>query len=659
VVELPEWFEADRWVPPPGSIEGRRVWKFMQSLGQEDYYEFLSWSVENSEEFYRAAEADLDLPWPTPWTELKDSTDGDAWTRWFVGGRTNLSWLAVERWVDEGKGDRTALQWQDEAGAVREFTFAELADQISRVAAGLRAAGVGDGDVVGLYLPPLPEAVVSLFAVARIGAVLAPAFSGYGADALAERLQLVEARCLITADGYSRRGQLVDMKRVANAAADMAGVDSLIVVTRSGAEIEARVGDVTWESLFSHGQDREVEMFEPEKPWLVAFTSGSTGKPKGAVHCHGRMPYRGSLDMAYCLDMSEDSCLYWPSDMGWIIAPLGIVTSFVLGGRHFLYDGVPTFPTPDTLWKLVEAHGVTHLGSSPTLMRLLASDGAKWVEPYALDSLEVIASAGEPMTSTAWQWMHEHVGRGRVPIMNHTGGTEIGCALLTGSPVVPMQECRFAGPPPGIHVSVLNAAGERVVGELGELAVPEPWPSMTYGFWNEPKRWTDTYTSTYPGIYLHGDRAIEYADGSWELPGRSDDLLKVGGKRIGPSEYEELAMSVAGVATAAAVGMPDPLKGEAVVLLVTTTGQEGIYESAIPQQVQERIGNALGKPFRASFVLVVDELPLTRSAKVHRRAIRAWLTQTDPGDLSNLDNPSSEHVIKEVAETIPGRGGKQ
>jgi acetyl-CoA synthetase len=631
----------------------------MQSLGHEDYYEFLSWSVQNSEEFYRAAESDLDLPWPAPWMQLKDSSDGDAWTRWFVGGRTNLSWLAIERWVAEGKGDRTALQWQDEGGAVRQFTFAELADQISKVAAGLRAIGVADGDVVGLYLPPLPEAVVALFAVARIGAVLAPAFSGYGPDALTERLLLVDAKCLITADGYSRRGHQVHMKGIANAAADAAGVDNLVVVTRSGAESEPRAGDVTWESLFRHGDDHDIEMFEAEKPWLVAFTSGSTGKPKGAVHCHGRMPYRGAIDMAYCLDMSEDSCLYWPSDMGWIIAPLGIVTSFVLGGRHFLYDGIPTFPTPDALWQLVESHRVTHLGSSPTLMRLLASEGAKWVEPYALDSLQVIASAGEPMTSAAWRWMHEHVGRGRVPIMNHTGGTEIGCALLTGSPVVPMQECRFAGPPPGVHVSVVNAAGERVVGELGELAVPEPWPSMTYGFWNEPQRWTDTYTSTHRGIYLHGDRAIEYADGSWELPGRSDDLMKVGGKRIGPSEYEELATSVPGIATAAAVGIPDPLKGEAVVILVTTSGQHDIDESAIPQQVQERIGNALGKPFRASFVLVVSELPLTRSAKVHRRAIRAWLAQTDPGDLSNLDNPSSEQAIREVAATIPRSEGKQ
>jgi len=624
----------------------------MQSLGIDDYYDFLAFSVEKQEDFYRAAMTDLDLPWPTPWTTLRDSSDGDAWTRWFVGGRTNLSWLAIDRWVGQGRADQTALQWQGEDGEVLEFTFGDLADRISRAAAGLRAAGIGDGDVVGVYLPPVPEAVITLFAVARIGAVLAPAFSGYGADALAERLQLVGATCLITADGYLRRGRHVDMKSVANAAADLAGVDTMIVVPRSGSATGAKPSDIAWPSLFDHGHDVEPVMFEPEKPWLIAFTSGSTGKPKGAVHCHGRFPYRAAIDMAYCLDMSEDSCLYWPSDLGWIITPLGIVTSFVLGGRHFLYESVPTYPSPDTLWKLVETHRITHLGSSPTLMRQLAAAGSQWVEPHTLDPLQVIASAGEPMTSAAWRWMHKHVGRGIRPIMNHTGGTEIGCALLTGSPVVPMRECRFAGPPPGIHVSVVNPDGEQVVGSLGELAAADPWPSMTYGFWNEPQRWTETYTTKFPGLYLHGDRAVQYADGSWEVPGRSDDLLKIGGKRIGPSEYEELAMTVPGVTTAAAIGVPDPRTGETVVLLVTTTGQADV--DSMPEQIMQRIGAALGKPFRPSRVVVVDELPITRNAKVHRRAIRAWLTQTDPGDLSNLDNPSAEKAIRDLADGVAG-----
>jgi acetyl-CoA synthetase len=650
VTGLPEWFEEDRWVPPPGTIEKRRVWAFMQSLGFDDYYEFLAFSVDQPEAFYAAAMTDLGLDWPTPWHQLKDSSDGEAWTRWFVGGHTNMTWLAVHRWAATSHGARTALQWQGEDGEEVHLTYGELAEKIDLVTAGLRAAGVRDGDVVGMYLPPLPEAAILMFAVARMGAVLAPAFSGYGADALAERLQLVDAKFLITADGYLRRGQPVDMKSVANAAADAAGVERLIVVPRLGAEVAERPGDVTWNELLQHGREESFVWFEPEKPWLVAFTSGSTGKPKGAVHSHGRLPYRASIDMAYCLDMSEDSCLYWPSDMGWIIAPLGIVTSLILGGRHFIYEGAPVHPTPDVLWKLVEKHRVTHLGSSPTLLRQLAAEGAEWVEPYDLPTLQVIASAGEPMTKAAWRWMHRHVGRGIRPIMNHTGGTEIGCGLLSGSPVVPMRETRFAGPPPGIAVGVVDPDGRKVVGQLGELAVLQPWPSMTYGFWGEPQRWTDTYTSRFPGLYLHGDRAIEHEDGSWELPGRSDDLLKVGGKRIGPSEYEALALGVEGVVTAAAIGVPDSLKGEAVVVLFTA--QADADAAQLATRIQRRVEEGLGKAFRASHVVPIDQLPLTRSAKVHRRAIRAWLTDTPAGDLSNLENPSSEESVRLAAESL-------
>jgi acetyl-CoA synthetase len=236
--------------------------------------------------------------------------------------------------------------------------------------------------------------------------------------------------------------------------------------------------------------------------------------------------------------------------------------------------------------------------------------------------------------------------------MNHTGGTEIGCGLLSGSPVVPMRNSRFAGPPPGIALEVVNNEGARVVDELGELAVPKPWPSMTLGFWNEPERWTESYDSRFPGLYLHGDRAIEYADGSWALPGRSDDLLKVAGKRVGPSEYEVLALSIDGVVNAAAVGIPDPLKGEVVILLVEITPSSWSARDEITGAIEALVESSLGKAFRLSTAMAVPELPLTRSAKVHRRAIRAWLSGTVPGDLSNLENPSAEAAILQAAAEL-------
>jgi acetyl-CoA synthetase len=650
--ELPEWFEEDRWVPRPESIQTRRLWKFMQQHGYDDYREFLRFSVEKEELFYRTAMTDLQLEWPVDWTQLSDSSEGPEWTKWFVGGRTNLTWLALQRWRTPEHGSRTALTWQGEDGTQKQWSYEELGGMVDQVAAGLRAHGVRDGDVVGMFLPPIPETVVALLAVARIGAITAPAFSGYGADALAERLALVGAKFLITADGYLRRGQEVDMKSVADAALNSCNVQATFVVSRLGRNSLTHDRDHAWEELLQHGAETAYEWFSPEKPWLIAFTSGSSGRPKGAVHCHGRMPYRGSIDFAYCFDMSDKSTLYWPSDMGWIIAPLGVVGSLILGGRHLLYEGSPMYPAPDTIFQLVDQHGITHLGSSPTLIRQLTKQVPDLVEQYSLQSLEVTASAGEPMTSAAWRWWHKHVGRGLRPLMHHTGGTEIGCGLLSGSPIVPMRECRFAGPPPGIAVQVVDATGARRVGEIGDLAVAKPWPSMTLGFWNEPERWTATYTSPWPGLYIHGDRAIEYPDGSWELPGRSDDLLKVAGKRIGPSEYETVALGVAGVVAAAAIGLPDPLKGEKVVLLVEISPEAAESGDTIVNRIHNLVETSLGKAFRPAAVILVGELPLTRNAKVHRRALRAWLTNAAPGDLSSLENPESKSAVLQAADML-------
>jgi acetyl-CoA synthetase len=512
----------------------------------------------------------------------------------------------------------------------------------------LRNVGVKDGDVVGMYLPSVPEIVTALFAVARIGAVIAPAFSGYGADALAERLKLVGAKYLITADGFLRRGKIVDMKSVADAAVDASDVTCTIVISRDDVTPSRRKGDMEWSSLFEHGVDREYEMFAAEKPWLIAFTSGSTGRPKAAVHTHGGLPYQGTIERAYCLDLSKDSVLYYPSDMGWITTPYSIVTSFILGGRHLLYEGAPTYPQPDTIWSLVERYGVTTLGCGPTLMRQIAAEGVERVEKYELKTLDLIASAGEPMTSAAWRWMHKNVGRGRIPIINITGGTEIGGALLCGSPIVPMREGQFSGQTPGVTAIVVDENGQRIFNTLGDIAIPGPWPSMSRGFWNDPERWSETYKSKFPGLYLHGDRAIEFDDGSWEMPGRSDDLLKIGGKRIGPGEFESLALEVAGVINAAAVGVPDPIKGETVVLLVVLEASTSLSAEDVEAKVMLRIETALGKPFRPSKVAIIDEVPLTRSGKVHRRALRSWIQGVPPGDLSNLLNPGSEASIKRL-----------
>lgn len=645
---LPEWFREDAWVPPPDATATTRVGRFLRAHGLADYHALLRRAETDPEWFYPAAFDDLDLPWPVPYHTLVDTSPGLPWARWFVGGRTNLVDLAIERWRDAGEGDRVALVWQGEDGAEATWTFDELGDAVSRAAAGLRALGVGRGDVVALYLPMIPEAAIAFHAAARIGAIVAPAFSGYGVDALVERLRLSGAKILITADGTWRRGATVEMRPVADAAAaKVDSVETVVTVARLGLAPPTEGRHVAWDDLLAHGSDRELERFDADTPVLLAFTSGSTGRPKGAVHAHGRMPYRVAIELAYCFDLRPADRLTWVTDMGWIMGPFLVVCPLVLGASVVMLEGLPDHPRPDRLWQAVENHGITHLGLAPTIVRGLQAHGEALVEPYALDTLRVLGSTGEPFTVPAWRWLHRHVGRGTRPIINYSGGTEVGCGILAGSPIVETPETRFAGPTPGMPARVFDADGTPVVGELGELVIVGPWPAMTQGFWDEPQRYLDTYWSRWDDVWVHGDRAIEHPDGTWELPGRSDDLMKIAGKRIGPVEYESAAAEVDGVAAAAAVGIPDDVKGEVAVLVVLPHPSVEDLD-ALAGRVRTYVADVLGKAMRPAAVLVVDELPLTRSAKVHRRAARAWLTDQDPGDLSTLENPGSEGALRQA-----------
>jgi acetyl-CoA synthetase len=647
-------FAEDRWVPE-GDLARWRVGAFMARHGFDDFFALHRRSIEDPDWFYRAAFEDLDLSWPVPWTRLYDDADGAPWRRWFVDGRTNLAELAVRRWAQRTP-TASAVIHEAEDGRVETITFAELEAAVARAGTGLRRLGLGHGDVVAMYLPMVPEAAILLLAAARIGAIVAPAFSGYGAEALAERLALAEVKILVTADGYTRRGAPVDALGTAREARALApSVEHLVIVPRLRPDgIVLAPGESLWSALVAEDDGAPIELFAADHPFLVAFTSGSTGRPKGTVHVHGGLPYRWAIDCAYGYDVREGDRFTWLSDMGWIMGPLAICGSLVLGAALVLLE---TFdhPSPARLWDQVERHGITFLGLSPTIVRLLAGAGDDHVEPFALETLRVIGTTGEPMTPPAWRWLHRAVGRGRVPIVNATGGTEVGAAFLQGSPVVATPECRFAGPALGIDADVLDATLQRpVVGEVGELVVRAPWPSMTRGFYNEgPERYLETYWTRLPGTWVHGDRAIRHADGSWELPGRSDDLIKVAGKRVGPVEFESIATAVDGVDAAIAVGVPHPLKGEVVVVLVE--GPDAA-DRAVADAVTARVGRRLGKPMRPHAVLGVAELPVLRNGKLHRRAARAWLTGEDPGDLSSLANPAAEAAVLIARERLSREG---
>jgi acetyl-CoA synthetase len=620
----------------------------MNGEGIGSYADLVSRAAADPAWFYPAAMDFLDLEWMTPWTQLRDESDGIAHARWFVGGGSNLAWLATS---PKRADSEVAIIWEGDDGEVREVSSGDLRITVRRLARGLRSIGITKGDVVTIHLPMIPEAVMALLAVASVGAIASPSFSGYGVEALAERIELGGSKLVITADGLLRRGKSIPMAPIAFAASMRASSrPQVVVVPRLGGQSTGSSAAIMWEELLRQGQDERFDVFDAQDPWLLAFTSGSTGRPKGVVHTHGGMPYGAGIEMAFAFDVRQGDRMCWPSDMGWIIGPLCTVVPLSLGASIVLFEGVADFPEPDRLWQIVDKHHVSHLGLAPTTARILAQSGDSYVDGHALESLRIIGSSGEPWTVPAWRWLHRHAGRGRAPIINWAGGTEIGGGILAGSPAVVTQSGRFSGPSVGMDVDVVDPEGISVVDQVGELVVRRSWPSMTRGFWREPERYLESYWSKIPDVWVHGDRAIHFSDGSWELPGRSDDVMKIAGKRVGPAEFESLALENPGVALAGAVGVPDPTKGELCVVVVTRNPTGDFGDIAV--QVENRITSAMGRAMKPRAVLVVDSLPLTRSGKVHRRALRSWLSGVTSGDLSSLDNPECETSIRRAGKAL-------
>jgi len=545
---------------------------------------------------------------------------------------------------------RTALVFEGEDGTNRRLTYGELAGEVRRFAAGLRALGVRLGDRVGIFLPMIPECAIATLAVSAIGAVYTPIFSGYAAEAIAGRLRDCEASVLITADGFHRRGQVVQMKETADAAADRAGIRTVIVARRLGCEVRMRARDRWWDDVVAGGSgaDDTLADVSPEDPYMIIYTSGTTGRPKGAVHVHGGFPVKAAQDLAHCFDLQPGDLMWWFTDLGWMMGPWLIGGGLILGASILLYDGAPDFPDPGRVWSIVERHRVTHLGISPTAIRGLMRAGEEPVRAHDRSSLLVLGSTGEPWNPEPWWWYFGVAGEGRPPLVNYSGGTEVSGGLLGCTTWTPIKPTSFSGPVPGIAVDVVDERGDSVRGEVGELVVRQPWPGMTRGFWRAPDHYLASYWRRFPDVWVHGDWARIDADGFWYIDGRSDDTLKVAGKRVGPAEVESAATAHPAVLEAAAIGVPHEIKGEAVIVFaVLRPGCEA--SDALEREIADRVMELLGRPLRPDAVRFVAELPKTRNAKVLRRVIRgAYLGKADLGDLSALENPAAVELIREL-----------
>jgi acetyl-CoA synthetase len=643
------------WQPNAQWMAESNLRAFMDRHHIADYAALWAWANADVGRFWRAVLDDLGIEFYQPYSQIVDLSQGNERPTWCVDGKLNIIHNCLDKWLAD-RAQQVALRWEGEEGIVRTFTYAELNREVCRCANALRALGLGKGDAVGLYMPMLPELAIAFLAIIKIGGIVLPLFSGFGPAAISARLHDAGAKAVFCADGIWRRGKVTPMLlALEEALTSTPAVQHMIVVNRTGTlstlsqqsdQAKGKRAYYWWHELVpSQSEQAESEQTGAEDVLMVIYTSGTTGKPKGAVHTHCGFPVKGAQDMRHCMDVKPGEIFYWMTDMGWMMGPWLVFGTLLNGAGMLFYDGAPDFPQVDRLWKLVERHQVTHLGVSPTLIRSLKAHGGEPLGQHNLASLRMVCSTGSPWDPESWLWLFNTVLQGRKPIINYSGGTEISGGILCGNLFTPLKPCSFAGPVVGIDADVVDEAGQPVRHAVGELIIRQPWIGMTRGFWNDRQRYHQTYWERLPGLWVHGDFAAIDEDGLWYILGRSDDTIKVAGKRLGPAEVEAVLNTHPAVLESAAIGAPHPLKDQEVVgFCVLRPGYAPSEE--LRKDLLDRVSAELGKPLRPREIRFTAALPKTRNAKVMHRVIRAAYLGEALGDLSSLENPGTVEAIQ-------------
>jgi acetyl-CoA synthetase len=631
------------WRPSEDFLNNSNVARLMRKNNIADYKALVEWSVEDISRFWDAALEDLGAEWYRPYDQVLDLSGGLPWAKWFVGGETNICLNCIDRHLEGPKRDQVALIWEGDGGEIREFTYAELSAEVSKLAGGMRAMGIRPGDAAGIFMPMIPETVFAMFACFKVGAVAIPIFSGFGPEAVGERLAHAGARLVFTTDGGMRRGKEVPVKKLLDEAlARETAVVRVVVYPRTGADAPMTPGrDVTWaEFTDGHPGEAETERLPAEARALILYTSGTTGRPKGTIHTHGGSLATIAKEIGYCMDYRAGDVFFWVTDIGWMMGPWEFIGVQFHGGTYFIFDGAPNWPEPDRIWKMIAAHKITSFGIAPTAIRLFISTGDAWVTKHDLSSLRILGSTGEPWDPESYMWFFEKVGGGRCPIMNISGGTELAGCLLQPYPVAELTPCSLGGPALGVDTDVFNEEGEPVRNEIGHLVCKQPVPSMTKSFLNDDARYIETYFSRWEGVWYHGDWAKVDENGQWYLFGRSDDTINVAGKRVGPAEVESALIAHPAVVEAATIGTPHPIKGEGLTCFVVLGGGHEPSD-ALREELKEEAVKYLGKSLRPEEIKFVEALPKTRSAKIVRGAIKKIYLGADPEeiDTSSIEVP--------------------
>ena len=614
------------WTPTREYIENAELTRFIVASGSASFDDMQRRATQDPAWFTAQVLGFLNLKWTRRPDEILNLHRGIAWPQWCAGGRLNIVHTCLQH-----HPERLAIVHESESGECRSWTYGRLRSETARWAAYFHSLGITPGQAIGLHLPMMPETAAVLLAVNQIGAVAVPLFSGFGAAAIATRLQNLAAVALVTVSHFPRRGQRVEAASIARqAAAECPQLRHLIVLD----EVEPWIPDAP-----------PIHDSAAEDTAIVIYTSGTTGQPKGIVHTHCGFPVKSAHDMALNIDVHPGERICWITDLGWMMGPWLLYGGLILGATITLYDGAPDFPAPDRLWQFCARHQVNVLGLSPTLIRALIEHGDHLPRRHDLSHLRVLASTGEPWNPDPWHWFFEHVGQKRLPIINYSGGTECSGGILCNTVIHPIKPCGFAAACPGIAADVFDDQGQPVRGAVGELVIKAPWIGQARGFWRDPARYEETYWSRFPQTWVHGDWAQIDPDGHWFIHGRSDDTLKIAGKRIGPAEVESVLVSHPLVTEAAVIGVPDPIKGSAMVAFCVVTGSS----AALAAELRALVALSMGKPLAPGPIHFVTAIPKTRNGKIMRRVARAAYLGEDPGDLTALDNAAALSIIRDAA----------
>ena len=603
-------------------------------------------SKNNLEWFWESVDKDIGIIWDEPYTKTLDMSNGIAWSKWFVNGKTNIYKSSVEKFAKQTP-NKIAYHFISENGIETKLSYFELNSKVSKLANGLKSLGIKKGDIIAIYLPMIEEAIVSILAAAKIGAIQTIIFSGYSSESLQIRLQDCHAKILLTSDGFNRKGKSVSQKTTIESAIIDTDIEKIIMVSYMGIDQYKKSKKIQfYDELISTQSDScDTEIMDSEDPLFILYTSGTTGKPKGVIHTHGGFSVFAGHQASYLVDIHQNDTLFWPADVGWITGLVwNVYGLLIMGASAIIYDGALDYPTEDRIWQILSKHKATIFGISPTAVRLFKKNNAQPLKKYSLDQLRNIPTTGEPLDEDSWWWLFEKVGNKKIPIMNLSGGTEIGGAMLSVFPGMKLKPSTVGIPVPGMNLDIVDDDGNSVREKNGYLVIKSPWPAMTRGLLHDDDRYIKTYWSRFENIWFHGDYVFADSDNLWYMHGRTDDVINVSGHRMSTSEIEHIVISHKKISDAASISIPDAITGEAIVVFFVADKKK--YTN-LEFEVIEHISKRIGKIAKPKHVFQLSDLPKTRTGKIMRRLLKTKLMGEELGDLSSLENPD---ILEEISK---------